>query len=60
MQDKNYQVKVADFGLSQLLPEGVGDRDVNRMKGSPLWNAPEVLRREVNWIYYFYFFQKKI
>jgi len=44
--DKNYQVKVADFGLSQLLPEGVGDRDVNRMKGSPLWNAPEVLRRE--------------
>jgi hypothetical protein len=43
--DNNYAVKVADFGLSQILPDGVAGHDDKQMRGTPLWNAPEVLER---------------
>lgn len=45
--DNQYRVKVADFGLSQLLPDGMAGQDSNAMRGTPLWNAPEVLQRQV-------------
>jgi serine/threonine protein kinase len=38
---------VADFGLSQLLADGAAGHDTNAMRGTPFWNAPEVLLREV-------------
>ena len=41
-----FRVKVADFGLSQFLREGDVGQDGKTMRGSPLWNAPEVLQRE--------------
>jgi serine/threonine protein kinase len=43
--DHMYRVKVADFGLSQILPDGVMGHDDKQMRGTPLWNAPEVLDR---------------
>jgi serine/threonine protein kinase len=43
--DNAYAVKVADFGLSQILPDGVDGHDDKQMRGTPLWNAPEVLER---------------
>lgn len=46
--DNMYRVKVADFGLSQLLPDGISGQDTTDMRGTPLWNAPEVLQRSVS------------
>lgn len=43
-----YHIKVADFGLSQLLPDGNVGIDKQDMRGTPLWNAPEVLQRMVS------------
>mmetsp|Transcript_51575 Transcript_51575/g.129377 ORF Transcript_51575/g.129377 Transcript_51575/m.129377 type:complete len:611 (-) Transcript_51575:33-1865(-) len=43
--DQNYTVKVADFGLAHM-KESVGEGSFGTM-GTPLWMAPEVMRREV-------------
>nr|CAD1816889.1 unnamed protein product [Ananas comosus var. bracteatus] len=42
--DKNWTVKVADFGLSRLKHETF--LTTNNGKGTPQWMAPEVLRNE--------------
>jgi serine/threonine protein kinase len=41
--DENLNVKVCDFGLSQLLPHDQVLRDTTNAKGTPLWMAPEVM-----------------
>ena len=46
--DENYRVKVCDFGLSQIKEKK--DEDMmdpkGRIRGSPLWMAPEVLLQQ--------------
>lgn len=46
--DENYRVKVCDFGLSQVKEKQ--DEDLmdpkGRLRGSPLWMAPEVLAQQ--------------
>jgi serine/threonine protein kinase len=39
--DENMNVKVCDFGLSQLTPPDKMLRDKQNAKGTPLWMAPE-------------------
>jgi len=42
--DDKMQVKVCDFGLSQLIPrEAPKMKDKQNAKGTPLWMAPEVM-----------------
>mmetsp|Transcript_1922 Transcript_1922/g.6001 ORF Transcript_1922/g.6001 Transcript_1922/m.6001 type:complete len:610 (+) Transcript_1922:165-1994(+) len=43
----NYVIKVCDFGLSELFSKDEVKQDQGRAIGSPLWMAPEVMRREV-------------
>lgn len=46
--DENYRVKVCDFGLSQVKesPEEDLMDPKGRLRGSPLWMAPEVLAQQ--------------
>lgn len=45
--DNNNNVKVCDFGLSQIKPQGIDLRDGPQgAKGTPLWMAPEVLMHQ--------------
>jgi hypothetical protein len=49
LYDANYNVKVCDFGLSQLFEKGQKLLDEKRPKGTPLYMAPEVwLGKEFN------------
>jgi len=41
--DDNLNVKVCDFGLSQLIPRDRKVKDKQNAKGTPLWMAPEVM-----------------
>eukprot|EP01117_Protostelium_nocturnum_P003488 TRINITY_DN1454_c0_g1_i1.p1 TRINITY_DN1454_c0_g1~~TRINITY_DN1454_c0_g1_i1.p1 ORF type:complete len:539 (+),score=132.21 TRINITY_DN1454_c0_g1_i1:174-1790(+) len=41
--DNNMNVKVCDFGLSQLIPRDQKVKDRQNAKGTPLWMAPEVM-----------------
>eukprot|EP01100_Stratorugosa_tubuloviscum_P013788 TRINITY_DN708_c5_g1_i1.p1 TRINITY_DN708_c5_g1~~TRINITY_DN708_c5_g1_i1.p1 ORF type:complete len:509 (+),score=213.98 TRINITY_DN708_c5_g1_i1:63-1589(+) len=42
--DENYRVKVCDFGLSAVKQHGEFLKDKDRIPGSPLWMAPEVMQ----------------
>eukprot|EP01125_Pyxidicula_operculata_P000455 TRINITY_DN10484_c0_g1_i1.p1 TRINITY_DN10484_c0_g1~~TRINITY_DN10484_c0_g1_i1.p1 ORF type:complete len:491 (+),score=105.96 TRINITY_DN10484_c0_g1_i1:110-1582(+) len=42
--DENMKVKVCDFGLSQVKPQGTMLVDDDLAKGTPLWMAPEVMQ----------------
>eukprot|EP01116_Phalansterium_solitarium_P008959 TRINITY_DN22936_c0_g1_i1.p1 TRINITY_DN22936_c0_g1~~TRINITY_DN22936_c0_g1_i1.p1 ORF type:complete len:525 (-),score=169.82 TRINITY_DN22936_c0_g1_i1:227-1801(-) len=44
--DDNFNVKVCDFGLSQLLERNQMAQDKLNAKGTPLWMAPEVMNFE--------------
>ena len=45
--DENYRVKVCDFGLSQVKEKEEDLKDPKgRLRGSPLWMAPEVLSQQ--------------
>ena len=46
--DENYRVKVCDFGLSQVKEKKEEDLmdPKGRLRGSPLWMAPEVLSQQ--------------
>lgn len=45
--DENYRVKVCDFGLSQVKETNEDLQDPKgRLRGSPLWMAPEVLSQQ--------------
>lgn len=47
--DENGKVKVCDFGLAQVKPQGQNLQDDDLAKGTPLWMAPEVMQfREFN------------
>eukprot|EP01125_Pyxidicula_operculata_P007412 TRINITY_DN251_c3_g1_i2.p1 TRINITY_DN251_c3_g1~~TRINITY_DN251_c3_g1_i2.p1 ORF type:complete len:301 (+),score=37.00 TRINITY_DN251_c3_g1_i2:22-924(+) len=47
--DENGKVKVCDFGLAQVKPQGIMLQDEDLAKGTPLWMAPEVMEfREFN------------
>eukprot|EP00005_Dracoamoeba_jomungandri_P004604 CAMPEP_0174258702 /NCGR_PEP_ID=MMETSP0439-20130205/7658_1 /TAXON_ID=0 /ORGANISM="Stereomyxa ramosa, Strain Chinc5" /LENGTH=506 /DNA_ID=CAMNT_0015342317 /DNA_START=155 /DNA_END=1675 /DNA_ORIENTATION=+ len=44
---ENYEIKLCDFGLSQIKPTGQNLSDgVEGAKGTPLWMAPEVMSGE--------------
>lgn len=42
--DENFNVKVCDFGLSQIIPRETMIKDKQNAKGTPLWMAPEVMQ----------------
>ncbi|XP_069798530.1 dual specificity testis-specific protein kinase 1-like isoform X2 [Narcine bancroftii] len=48
-EDKSYTAVVADFGLSEKIPNysGDGEKEPLAVVGSPYWMAPEVLRGEL-------------
>jgi serine/threonine protein kinase len=41
--DKNFNVKLADFGLQSIKPKG---EQMSQQIGIPIWLAPEILRGE--------------
>lgn len=44
MIGEDFQIKVGDFGLSEIITEGETLLDsMKEAKGSPLWMPPEVL-----------------
>lgn len=42
--DKKFNIKIADFGLSQIFQEKKSKKSKNLRKGTPHWMAPEVMR----------------
>lgn len=46
IEEEEFNVKIADFGLAVFLPEGEANPKLNEKCGTPCYVAPEILRDE--------------